>query len=415
MRRLLLAAAVLAVALTGCARVPRPHVLLPDLTLGEPSFYPTLEAYAQAPIVGGNRVDVLLNGDEIFPAMLAAIQSAERSITYAQYIFQDGPIAVRLTEALADRCRAGVTTNILVDGFGSLQMAPGLRDRLTASGCHVVTHRPLAPYTIRKTNNRNHRRILVVDGRIGFTGGSGVTEQWMGDGRTPGHWRETDVRVEGPVVEHLQGAFAENWLDATGVVLGGEQFFPRPRPSRGEAFAQVIRSSPIGGRFEIYTTLLLAISSARRSIHLSNPYFLPDRTMQDALVQAAHRKVKVTVLVPGLIDHQIVREAGKRHLGPLIQAGVDVYEYMPALLHSKTLVIDGVWSTIGSTNLDNRSFALNDELNLVVYDRAFAERMERVFADDLAYSRRMTYDAWRHRGIKTRLIEWFVAPFRDYL
>jgi cardiolipin synthase A/B len=237
----------------------------------------------------------------------------------------------------------------------------------------------------------------------------------MGDGSMPDRWRETDVRVEGPVVEHLQGAFAENWLEATGVVLGGEDVFPRPQPVKGRAFAQVVRSSPSGGSYGLYTTLLLAISSARRTIYLTNPYFLPDATILDALVQATNRKVKVVILLPGRIDHQIVRQAGKRHFGPLLEAGIEIFEFQPALLHAKTLVIDGVWSTIGSSNLDNRSFALNDELNLVVYDREVASRLERVFADDLARSRRVTYEAWQRRPIKDRLIELLVLPIRDLL
>jgi cardiolipin synthase A/B len=411
--RLLLAAVAGGMLAGGCASV-RPHLMLPDLVLGEPSFFPTIESYALTPIVGGNRIDLLLNGEQIFPAMLDAIRSAEKSITFAQYIYEGGPIAETMTSALADSCRRGVTTNILLDGFGALQMPPVLRDTLTDAGCQVISFRPLGPPTIRTINNRNHRRILVVDGRVGFTGGSGVTQQWAGDGVTESRWRETDVRVEGPVVEQLQGAFAENWLEATGEVLGGDEFFPRPQPDRGQAFAHVIRSSPAGGSFAIYTTLLLAILSARRTIYLTNPYFLPDAAMLDALVQA-HRKVRVVVLVPGLIDHQIVRQAGKRHYGDLLRVGAEIFEYMPALLHSKTLVVDGVWSTIGSTNLDNRSFALNDELNLVIYSRDVASRLERILEQDLARSRQVTYEAWRHRGIMNRLIELLLIPFRGQL
>ncbi len=412
-RRLVGVVLAAAALLGACVRVT-PQIVVPDLVLGEPSFYPTLEAYAQAPIVGGNRIDVLLNGDEIFPAALEAIRSARRTITYAQYIFEAGAIGEQMADAFAERCRAGVTAYILLDGFGSLQMPPSLRQRMQEAGCQVVAFRPIRPYTLLTANNRNHRRILVVDGRVGFTGGSGVTPQWTGDGQTAGHWRDTDIRLEGPVVEDLQGAFAENWLEATGIVLGGAEFFPRHREA-GRAFAQVVRSSPEGGASGLYTTLLLAVSSARQSIHLTTPYFLPDRGLMDALVRAAGRNVKVVILVPGLIDHQIVREAGKRHFGRLLRAGVEIYEYMPALLHSKTLVIDGVWATIGSSNLDNRSFALNQELNVIVYDRDFAGRLERVFADDLGRSRRLTYQAWRHRGFKTRFLELFVLPFRDLL
>jgi len=402
------------VSTTACARV-HPHVLLPSMALGEPSFFPTLEAYAQAPIVGGNRIEILLNGEQIFPAMLDTIRAAEKTITYAQYSYEDGPVALSIAEALADRCRAGVTANVLLDGFGTLQMPAEYSELMRRAGCHVVSFRPLGPFTVLRANNRNHRRILVVDGRVGFTGGSGVGEQWMGNGRVEDHWRDTDVRIEGPVVEYLQGAFAENWLQATGVVLGGEEFFPRPVASRGNVYAQVVRSSPAGGSFGIYTTLLLAISSARRSIYITNPYFLLDDTMLDALSQAASRRVRVAVLVPGVIDHAIVRQAGRRQFGRLLKAGIEIYEYRPALLHAKTMVIDGVWATIGSTNLDNRSFALNDELNLVVYDAGVAQRLEQIFDDDLAYAKRIDYRDWRRRGIKARLLEILSIPLRDLL
>ena len=212
---------------TGCVR-PVPHVALPDVSLGEPSFFPTLEAYAGSPIVGGNAVEVLLNGEEIFPALVEAISSAQRTISYAQYFYEDGPVARDVAEALAERCRAGVGVNVLLDGFGTLSMPGEYVALMRTSGCHVVHFRPLGSLAFRKYTNRNHRRILVVDGRIGFTGGSGVSRKWMGNGRVEGHWRDTDVRVEGPVVEYLQAAFAENWLEATGMVLGGEGYFPGP-------------------------------------------------------------------------------------------------------------------------------------------------------------------------------------------
>ncbi|MGH7322802.1 MAG: phospholipase D-like domain-containing protein [Candidatus Rokuibacteriota bacterium] len=414
-RRLLLILLVAAgmLSATACARV-RPHVLLPSMVLGEPSFYPTLEAYAQAPIVGGNRIDLLLNGEQIFPAMLAAIRAARTTITYAQYSYGDGPVARDIAQALAERCRAGVKANVLLDGVGALQMPTEYGELMTKAGCHVVFFRPLGLLTIQRANFRNHRRILVVDGRIGFTGGSGVSEQWMGNGRTKDHWRDTDVRIEGPAVDYLQGAFAESWLEATGVVLGGVDFFPRPAP-KGQTYAQVVRSSPAGGGFGIYTMLLLAISSARRSIYITNPYFVLDEPMLDALTQAAHRRVTVAVLVPGVIDHALVRQAGRRHFGRLLKAGVEIHEYQPALLHAKTMVIDGVWATVGSTNLDNRSFALNDELNVVVYDGSFARRLEQVFQEDLRYAKKIDYAAWRNRGVGQRVFELLSTPIRDLL
>lgn len=398
----------------GCATV-QPHVSLPELVFGEPSFFPTLEAYAAAPIVGGNAVEFLLNGEHIFPSMLDAIHGARQTITYAQYFYEDGPVARQLAEALAERCRAGVGANILLDAFGTLNMPAAYVDLMRRSGCHVVYFRPLTQTLLRRANNRNHRRILVIDGRVGFTGGSGVSRKWMGDGHTEGHWRDTDVRVEGPVVEYLQGAFAENWLQATGMVLGGEPYFPRPLEPRGRVFAQVVKSSPAGGSFAMYTTFLLAVWSAQKSIYITNPYFVLDRKMSEALIEAARRGVRVEVLVPGVIDHAIVRQASRRQFGKMLRAGIKIHEYTAALLHSKTMAVDGVWSTIGSTNLDNRSFAINDELNLIIYSADATQRLERVFLDDLKYSRPVSLEKWKKRGVKARMMEIFALPLRDLM
>ena len=401
-------------ALAACARV-QAHVALPSLTLGEPSFFPTLEAHAGSPIIGGNAVELLLNGEQIFPSLTDAVRSAQRTITYAQYYYEDGPVARDLAEALAERCRAGVGVNILLDAFGSLYMPREYVTLMSASGCHVAWFRPLSQYVFRRYYKRNHRRIVVVDGRVGFTGGAGVSRKWMGNGRTEGHWRDTDVRVEGPVVEYLQAAFAENWLEATGIVLGGEAYFPRPIESRGQVYAQVARSSPAGGSAAMYTTLLLALSSARQSVLVTNPYFVLDERMQDAVIRTVGRGVRVAVLVPAAIDHNVVRQASRAQFGELLQAGVEIYEYGPALLHAKTMVIDGVWATVGSTNLDNLSFAYNDELNLIVYDRGIAQRLAQVFHEDLAVSRRVTYEAWKRRGFGARLLEVLALPIRDLL
>jgi cardiolipin synthase A/B len=413
-RRLTVVAIVCVAVGAGCARV-QPHVSLPTLRLGEPSFFPTLEAYAGAPIVGGNTVEILLNGEHIFPAVLAGIRSAQRTITYAQYYYADGPVARDIAEALAERCRAGVGVNVLLDAFGSLSIPGEYLATMRASGCHVVWFRPLSQYVFRRYYHRNHRRILVVDGRVGFTGGAGVSRKWMGNGRTEDHWRDTDVRVEGPVVEYMQAAFVEQWLEATGMVLGGEAYFPRPIESRGQVHAQVARSSPASGSAAMYTTLLLALSSARTSVLVTNPYFVLDHRMRDAVLRTVRRGVRVAVLVPAVIDHNIVRQASRAQFGELLQAGVEIYEYAPALLHAKTIAIDGVWATIGSTNLDNLSFAVNDELNLFFYDRDVAQQLERIFMDDVQLSRRITYEAWKNRGVGARLLEMLALPIRDLL
>jgi cardiolipin synthase len=413
----LTATVVAVVSLTvaaGCVRVPR-HVALPSISLGEPSFFPTLEAYAGAPIVGGNAVEVLLNGEHIFPSVLDSIRAAQRTITYAQYYYEDGPVARDIAEALAERCRAGVGVNVLLDAFGSLNMPREFVEEMRGAGCHVVWFRPLSQYVFRRYYHRNHRRILVVDGRIGFTGGAGVSRKWMGNGRTEHHWRDTDVRVEGPVVEYLQAAFTESWLEATGMVLGGEAYFPRPIETRGQVHAQVARSSPAGGSVAMYTTLLLALSAARQTVLVTNPYFVLDATMREAVLRTVRRGVRVTVLVPAVIDHNIVRLASRAQFGELLLAGVEIYEYAPALLHAKTMVIDSVWATIGSTNLDNISFAVNDELNLIIYDRGVAGQLERIFLDDVRVSRRVTYEAWKNRGLRARIIEVLALPIRDLL
>lgn len=406
-------AALVLLLLAGCARVSAPHEV-PAVTLAEPAGLATVEAHTQSPIVGGNRAAILLNGDEIFPAMLEAIRGATRTVTFAQYYYGDGPIAAEVAAALAERCGAGLPVHVLLDGVGALGVPGEHVERMERAGCAVAWFRPVRPWTIRRVNNRMHRRILVVDGRVGFTGGSGISEKWMGDGRTADHWRDTDVRVEGPVVRQLQTAFAESWREVTGVMLAGHGYFPRLEPA-GPLTAQVVWSSPASGSFEAYLLFMLAIESSGRSILITNPYFVPDDRMSDALIRAARRGVRVVALVPGRIDHNIVRHASRRGFGPLLLAGIEIHEYVPALLHAKTIVVDGLFASIGSVNLDNRSFALNEELNVAVYDRGFAERLERVFAEDLRHARRVTYEQWKARGLRARMLELIAAPVRSLL
>ena len=409
-----IAVGLLLILVAGCGHT-QPHYRLPDLRITEPSFRATLVGYTSGAVLGGNKVDVLLNGDEIFPARLAVIRSARKSITFAQYVFEEGAPASETAEALAERCRAGVKVHVLIDAVGSLMMPAQYRDTLTEAGCQVALYRPLTPWTFDRANFRNHRRILVVDGRVGITGGSGTSGKWSGNGRQEGQWRDTDVRVEGPVAGQLQGAFAENWLETTGVALGGPDYFPRPIEAKGDVESHVVRSSPAGGSVEMYTMFLLAMASARRTIYITNPYFVPDDRMIETLIQARQRGVRVVLLLPGAIDHNLVREASRSQLGRLLQAGVQVHEYKAALLHSKTMVIDSVWATVGSTNLDRRSFELNEELNLVVYGADVAGRLERVFVEDLGQSREVTYEQWRNRGIKGRILEILSVPFRSQI
>jgi cardiolipin synthase len=400
--------------LAACASV-RLHRELPALAVDDPSFPATLEAYTAAPVSPGNRVDILLNGDEIFPAQLAAIRAARSTITYAQYSLGNGTAARAIVEALAERCRAGAQVSVLLDGVGTVTTPADFRRRLRDAGCRLAHFRPLHRFLRGGANHRNHRRILVVDGRLGFTGGAGLSWKWEGSGRTAGRWRDTDARIEGPAVRHMQGAFVDSWLEATGVVLGGPAYFPEPLPPAGTVAVQIVASAPDAGNVSMYTMFLLAIEGARRAIYITNPYFVPDDRITAALVRAVARGVRVVVLVPGETDWNVVRSVGRRGLGALLEEGVEVFEYEAALLHAKVMVVDGVWATLGSTNLDNRSFALNAELNAVFYGPEVAARLERVFVDDLARSRLVTHAEWRRRPLWQRLMELLALPLRDQL
>jgi cardiolipin synthase len=254
----------------------------------------------------------------------------------------------------------------------------------------------------------------VIDGRIGFTGGYGISDAWKGDGRTPKHWRETNARVEGPVVKFLQAAFAESWLEATGIAIGGEDYFPWLHPV-GNVPGQIVSSSPAGGSFQNYLLFLLSIHSARKSILITNPYFIPDDVMTEALLKAAARGVRVVVLAPGEIDSRLTYTASRSHYGRLLLGGVEIFEYQAALLHAKTMVIDGIWATIGSTNFDNRSFALNQELNLTIYDGPVARQLEEIFQEDLKFSKKITYEEWDSRSIFERIFELFALPVKEQL
>ena len=411
----ILPALALCVALPACT-LSRPHYQAPDVRVGEPAFVRAMEAHTLSGLVAGNRAEVLLNGDQIFPAMLQAIRQARTTITLANYVYEDGEVARAMAAALAERCRAGVGVNILLDAVGSSRMPRAQRDALRASGCHVAFYHSLNLLALKRINHRNHRRILVVDGQIGFTGGTGIGEKWTGDGRRSGHWRQTDVRVEGPIVRFLQAAFAENWRDTTGMLLGGDAYFP-PARRRGDLAIQPVKSSPASGAAEAYVLFQLAIESARTLIYLTNPYFVPDGAMTDALVRAAQRGVDVTIITAGRADStldRLVRKASQAHFGRALRGGVKIHEYGPALLHAKTMVVDGQWVSIGSANLDNRSFALNNELNLAFLDRDLAATLTRVFREDLAFTRPVTLDEWERSGFRN-VFYLPMIPLRDQL
>jgi cardiolipin synthase A/B len=405
----------LCVVLSGCT-LSRPHYVAPDVAVGEPAFVRALEAHTNAELIGGNRAEVLLNGEQIFPAMLSAIRGAKSTITFANYIYEDGAVAQTMAEALAGRCRAGVEVNVLLDAVGSSTMPLAQRSLLRDAGCRLEFYHSLNPLAIKRINHRNHRRVLVIDGRVGFTGGTGVGEKWTGDGRHEGHWRQTDVHVEGPIVAQLQAAFAENWRDTTGRLLGGDAYFP-PLARRGDLAIQAVKSSPASGAAEAYLLFQLAIDSARRSIYITNPYFVPDGAMTDALLRAVGRGVDVRIITAGAVGSTLdwlVRRASQAHFGRALSGGVKIYEYGPAMLHAKTMVVDGEWVSIGSANLDNRSFALNNELNLTFLDGPISRQLTQTFERDLGHSRQVTLQDWEQHTL-SHFFYLPLVPLRDQL
>ena len=405
----------LCIALPGCT-LSRPDYLAPDIAVGESAFVRAVEAHTLSGLIEGNRAEVLVNGDQIFPAMLEAIRSARTTITFANFSYEDGEVAREITEALAERCRAGVGVNVLVDAMGSSGMPKALGRTLAASGCHFARYKPVRPLTIKRINHRNHRRVLVVDGRIGFTGGTGIGDKWTGDGRHEGHWRQTDVRVEGPIVRALQAAFVEDWREATTLLLGGDAYFP-PLEPRGDLAIQSVKSSPASGATEAYLLFLLAIESARKSVKITNPYFVPDERMSRALADAARRGVEVTLITAGAVrgtQNIVVRHASRAHFGRVLEAGVRVHEYGPAMLHAKTMVVDDQWVSIGSANLDNASFALNNELNVTSLDRRLALTLSKIFDDDLKFTTPVTLEEWRSHFLR-HLFYLPLIPLRDQL
>jgi cardiolipin synthase len=374
----------------------------PDV--GSEGFLRAVEALTQAPVTRGNRAEILINGDRIFPAMLDAIGAAQRTINLLTYIYWRGEIGSRVADAVCERASAGVSCRVLLDAMGSIKMDPELIDRMDDCGVRVSRFRPPKPYAIRRGNNRTHRKVLIVDGRIGFTGGVGIAEEWTGDAQDPGHWRDTHVRVEGPVVRGLLGSFAENWLEATGEVLAGADDLPELEPIPGERAAMLaIRSSAGVGDTDVETVFFLTIAAARRSIDLTSAYFAPRPAFLHALADSARSGVAIRVLVPGPhIDKDIVRHTARSVYGQLLEAGVRVFEYQPTMLHAKSLVVDGAWSTVGSANFDNRSFQLNDETVLGVQDEAFAAQLTETFEHDLERSTEITLDTWRSRPLIDR-------------
>jgi len=374
-----------------------------EIDPGEPSFLRAAEALTASPISWGNAVDLLINGDQIFPAYLETIRGARRTLCLETYVYWQGEIAVEVAEAVAERARAGVECNVIIDSVGGIKMDRGLVEMMIAAGVRVSRFRPPKPYAVRRLTNRTHRKILVADGRVGLTGGVGIAEEWTGNAEDEDHWRDTHVRVHGPVVRGLLGAFAENWLEATGEVLVGEDYLPEIEEADDGGPMQVVRSSAGVGDTNIEALYYLAIAAARRRLDLTAAYFVPRPAFIEALQDAAERGVRVRVVVPGPhADKPPVREAGRASYGPLLEAGIEIWEYQPTMLHAKSLVVDDVWASVGSVNFDNRSFQLQDEATLCVQSERFAGLLTAQFERDLAASERISADGYDRRGALAR-------------
>jgi cardiolipin synthase A/B len=360
----------------------------------------------------GNDARILENGDAIFPAMTKEIREAKTSVNLETYIFQADDAGRQFADAMIAAARRGVPVRLLVDAWGGDldELAKSMKD----AGVQVRKYRPLRIFSIYKLGRRTHRKILIVDGRIAYTGGLGIDKRWLGNARNTSEWRDTQVRVEGPSVAQMQSIFSEDWTFTTGEILGGDEFYPAI-PRAGAVRAQAIKASR-GDSMSLSKMLYyVAIQSANQSIHIANAYFLPDRQVRDALIEAEKRGVDVQVMVPGShIDLPLIRSASWRHYGELLKGGVRIFEYTPTMMHNKTMVIDGIYATIGSINFDARSMKANAEEAFAFFDRDFARQMEEMFQRDKKRCKEITWQQWDHRGLHRRIAEtfsWLGEPY----
>ncbi len=387
-----------------------------DFRVTDATFLPS--ALPGPPMTSGNRIDILENGDQIFPAMLQAIASAKKTVNFEAYIFWSSEVGTRFRDALAERAKNGVEVRVLLDAVGSMgsKLKSSDVDVLKQAGVRVAFFHSKKPWDLWVVNHRNHRRVLVIDGLVGFTGGVGFADEWAGDADSPEHWRDTQVRVEGPAVRGLQRAFQENWSEVTGEPLVGDEFFPALFPA-GSVSAAVVPSSPLAAMSGAGRVYAISLAAAAKEIWIANSYFVPDEETTDLLVAAVKRGVDVRVIVPSDEHNDVpaTKAAGRSGYGPLLAGGVKIFEYEPTMFHLKTMVVDGIFSTVGSANFDERSFHLNEEVNLFVYDAAFGAQMRERYERDLTKCRPYTLAMWKARPLTKRFTEWIVGPIRSEL
>jgi len=406
----IIALVLVASSLIGGLIGPTPKYELTDRN-GLPSndserFLQVLEALSDAQVNRMGVLDVLTNGPSFYPAELEAIRNATQSVNIEAYIFQKGKIADQYISALTERARAGVKVNLVIDSFGSAGTTKRYLATLLDAGGKVGWYNGPSWHRLMHLDNRTHRELMIVDGRVGFIGGAGIADQWYSGTKGHPRWRDSAVRIEGEAVCNLQATFAENWLAASGEVLMGEAYFPSLR-NENPLVAMVVNStSTVGGGTRARILFQLLLASARESISITTPYFLPDRSLMKELCRAVDRGLRVRILVPGRkSDHMVTRSTSRAGYGELLKAGAEVYEYQPSMIHAKVLCIDNLWVVVGSTNFDNRSFGINDEVNLALRDENIAMRFENDMAFDLEQSRRISLKEWQNRPVTERATE----------
>jgi cardiolipin synthase len=364
------------------------------------ALLPSIVGLTQSSLDPGNHVQLLENGDQYFPLLLRDIAAAKESVHVESYIWWKGAICGQIANALASKAKQGVEVRLLIDASGGHKMDRDLEKLMIDSGVRFVRFHPLSLANLGRMNNRDHRKDAIIDGRIGYIGGYGFAEEWTGHGQDKDHWRDAGLRVEGPVVGRLQAAFAENWIEETGEIMAGEKYFPH-LAAAGSTKAHLAYASPTGGVSSVQVLYYLAIKAARREIIIQNPYLLPDDESVDAFAEAVKRGVDVRIMVPATTstDSPIVQHASHHLFGRLMKAGVKIFEYKKTLLHQKVIIVDGIWSCIGSTNFDRRALQLNDEVSMGVLDPALAAQLRAVFESDMQFAEQRHFDEWEHRGI----------------
>jgi cardiolipin synthase A/B len=390
-------------------------VSVPKVTSDADAFMRALGGSASADVIGGNRITVLKNGIKIFPALLDAIASARHSVHFSTFIYSSGHIPREFADAFSAAAKRGVEVRMVFDKSGSKNVSPELMAQMRKAGCKVKWFRPIQWYSWAKYNHRTHRKLLIIDGTIAFTGGVGIADEWAGDGDSPAHWRDTHVGILGPAVASVQAAFVDNWNEATGELPIDERYFPKLMPA-GETSMCGIQSNPVFGASSAQRSMAVLIAGASRRLWIANAYFVPPKPFVQALRDAKARGVDVKILLPGRYhDQPAVRRASRRTWGPLLEGGVELYEYDPTMIHCKIVIVDSTVTSIGSINFDPRSFALNAEFGVVALDRALAKQMEDAFVEDLSFSRRVTAEDLRQLPAHERILNLFFYWIRAQL